>query len=134
MDHRQTPIAPNPSDEELQALLDDYLFLELGSEEQQLAFDAAADLLSDAPEDCWRLIELAATMDLTAEQIAYFAAGPVEDILGRHGPLFIDRLEAAARSQPTIGMFIAGVWRGQMSDAIWGRVLDLRDKLNIEPI
>lgn len=134
MDRRQTPIAPNPSDEDLQALLHDYLFLELGSEEQQLAFDDAADLLSDAPEDCWRLIQLAATMDLTAEQIAYFAAGPVEDILGQHGTVFIDRLEVAARGQPTMRKFVAGVWRGQMSDSIWGRVLDLRDKLNIEPI
>jgi hypothetical protein len=134
MDHRQTPIGPNPSDADLRALLHDYLFRDLGSEEQQLAFDDAAHLLSHAPEDCWRLIQLAAKMDLTTEQIAYFAAGPVEDILGRYGNDFVDRLEVAALGQPIMRRFVAGVWRGRMSDAIWARILDLRDKLEIDPL
>ncbi len=99
MDRRQPPIGPNPSDQELLDLLHDYLFLESDTEEQQLAFDAVVDLMADAPEDCWRLIELAAKMDLTDEQTAYFAAGRVEDLLGRHGNAFIDRLELAARKE-----------------------------------
>jgi hypothetical protein len=134
MDHRQAPSRPSPSDEELLALLHDYLFLEPGSEDQQLAFVDAADLLADAPEVCWRLIELAAKMDLTIKQVAFFAAGPVEDILGGHGEGFIDRLELAARSQPGMRSFVACVWRGQMSDTIWGRLLALREELDIEPL
>ncbi len=134
MEQRQTPLGPNPSDAELKALLHDCLFLEQGSDDQQCAFDDAIDLLADAPEDCWRLIELAAAMDLTTEQAAFFAAGPVEDILGGHGADFIERLEAAARRQPSMRIFVACVWRGQMSDAIWGRVLALRDELDIEPL
>jgi uncharacterized protein DUF6869 len=65
-------------------------------------------------------------MDLTIEQAAYFAAGPVEDILGRHGGDFIDRLEVAACTQSGMRIFVACIWRGQMSEAIWGRVLALR--------
>jgi hypothetical protein len=134
MEHRPSPIGPNPSDEDLRALLHDYLFLGPENEDQQCAFADVIDLLRDSPEDCWRLIELACHMDLSIEQAAYFAAGPVEDILGMHGEVFIDKLEVTARAQARMKTFVAGVWRGQMSDAIWGRVLALRRELQIEPI
>lgn len=134
MDNRKTPIGPSPSDAELRALLHDYLFLELGSESQQLAFDDACDLLKDAPEVCWRFIELAAEADLTNEQAAYFAAGPVEDILSGHGKDFIERLEVGARRMPVMKMFAAAVWRGRMSDAVWARVLALRKELGVEAV
>ena len=128
------PLDPNPSGEELLALLRDYLFLELHSDYQQVAFFDATCLLEDSPEDCWRLIELAAQMDLTTDQAAYFAAGTVEDILGLHGEAFIDRLEIAARAQPGIRAFVAGIWRGRMSDAVWSRVRALREELDIQPL
>lgn len=135
MSHPRPPIGPNPSDEELQALLHDYLFLEMHSEDQQLASDEVQDLhFAGAAETSWRLIELAAEMDLTIEQAAFFAAGPVEDILGQHGDDFIDRLEAAAGTQPRMRLFVAGVWRGRMSDAIWGRLVALREELDIKPL
>jgi hypothetical protein len=134
MSSRQTPLGPNPTDEELQALLQEYLFGEQGSDDQQLAFEDAIDLVADAPETCWRLIDLAAKMELPIEQIAVFAAGPMEDFLGRHGGDFIDRLGGVARTQSGMRAFVACVWRGQMSDEVWGRILALRHELGINPL
>ncbi len=133
MDHRPAPTRPNPSDDELRALLHDYLFLDKNSEDHQCAFADAVYLLDD-PEDCWRLIELAAKMDLTIEQAAFFAAGPVEDLLGQNGEDFIGRLEATARVQSGMRTFVACVWRGQMSAAIWDRVLAIREELQIKAL
>ncbi len=128
------PIGPTPSDADLQALLDAFLLLESSSEDHLNAVEDTMHLPADAPQECWRLVQLAAKMDLTAQQAAYFAAGPLEDLLGHHGEAFIDRLEVAARRQPNIRNFVACVWRGQMSDAIWDRVLALRETLGIQPL
>ena len=132
-EHNRSPDGRTRSDAELQALLQDYLFLEFGTDAHQVAFDAVVDLLLDAPEDLWRFVCLAAEMDLSTEQAAFFAAGPVEDLLGRYGAAFIDRIEGEARRTPRMRTFLAGVWRGGMSKEVWARLLALRETLKIDP-
>jgi hypothetical protein len=128
------PPGSRPSDEELRALLHDYLFLKRGSELQQIAFDDALFLLRDSPEGCWRLIEFAAISNLSIDQLAFFAAGPLEDLLGQCGEDFIERLETAAEQEPDMRKLVACVWRGRMTEPIWQRVLDLRERLAIQPL
>ena len=53
------------------------------------------------------------------------AAGPLEDALGYHGQAIIERVEAEAERSPEFRYLLGGVWKGQMSDEIWERVLNV---------
>lgn len=86
------------------------------------------------PERCWRLIERARAAGLTMEQLAFVSAGPFEDLLGRYGPSFIGRVEAAAASDDALRFMLATVWRGAMDDATWGHVETIRARLGIMPL
>jgi len=50
------------------------------------------------------------------------SAGPLEDLLGRYSPEFIDRVEEQARMDPSFAHLLGGVWKDTMSDDIWLRV------------
>ena len=50
------------------------------------------------------------------------AAGPLEDLLGDHGPTVIDRVESLAKTDAAFNLLLGGVWKNGMSDDIWDRV------------
>jgi len=50
---------------------------------------------SDDPETAWVFILKVLQENLTEEQKALLAAGPVEDLLALHGAKFIDHVEVA---------------------------------------
>jgi hypothetical protein len=114
------------SDDDLRALLLEYV------RRDDDAFEAVARMHD--PDQCWRLIELARASDLTDEQLAFVSAGPFEDLMGRHGEAFIDRVEVAARQDAKMRLMIATVWRGGMSETVWRRVEGLRARLRIRQL
>lgn len=122
------------TDDELKALLHDLLVLPRDSAAQRNALQEVLDLPSLKPDTCWRMIELAAAMELTPYQAALIAAGPLEDLLGHHGAAFIDRVESAVRRDPGMRMIAGGVWRGSMPRPIWDRFIAMRERLGVKPI
>jgi len=56
------------------------------------------------------------------------AAGPLEDLLVRHGEEFIDRVEAEARRNPSFKLLLGGVWRNAMDPLVWERVQRAADQ------
>ena len=56
------------------------------------------------------------------DELGDLAAGPVEELLGRHGSEYIDRLERWAATDPKVARMLTGVWRHMMADDIWARV------------
>jgi hypothetical protein len=62
------------------------------------------------PESCWPLIlgVLAATDD--DYTLANLSAGPLEDLINRHGEQFIERIETEARANPRFRELLCGVW------------------------
>jgi hypothetical protein len=56
------------------------------------------------------------------------AASSTEDFLGEHGPAVIDRVEAEALRNPRFKLLLGGVWKGRMSDEIWKRVEQSRER------
>jgi hypothetical protein len=54
------------------------------------------------------------------------AAGPLEDLLGFHGPAVIDELERLARENQILRDTLHGVRQFMMSDEIWARVVAAR--------
>jgi len=89
------------------------------------AWERVQDLLRNDPEVAWVVIvRLVAQADDDA--LGSVGAGPLEDLLSDHGEHFIDRVEAAARSDPRFRMILAAVWQAGMSPTIWERVIAAR--------
>lgn len=77
-------------------------------------------------EDLWRFIMVAYNRDLSDEAVSVLAAGPLEDLLAKQGPDFIERVEELARTDPKFNDLLGGVWRNTMTDEIWRRVQTAR--------
>ncbi len=84
------------------------------------------DLSKDAPEIVWAAILEILQRDLTAEQEALLAAGPLEDLLSSHGSVLIDRVEQQAKQNPRFNHLLGGVWQLEMTPEIWERVQRVR--------
>jgi hypothetical protein len=82
---------------------------------------------SATPDRQWQFI-LAAVAHATDEELGPIAAGPVEHLLGKHGDRYIDEVERRAASDPKFAQMLLGVWKHQMSDAVWARVQALKAK------
>lgn len=54
--------------------------------------------------------------------LSNLAAGPLEDLLVRHGIIIIDRVERQAKFDDRFRDLLAGVWRNAISEEVWQRV------------
>src|SRR5262245_7875762 len=80
------------------------------------------DACIEDPETAWRAILEILKRDLTDDQTALLAAGPLEDLLVWHGPAFINRVEDEARLNSPFNHLLGGVWRREMPKEIWERI------------
>ena len=80
----------------------------------------------DQPETAWQVILRLVELDLTEDQRALLAGGPVENLLALHGPQFIDRVEREAKVNPRFNHLLGGVWRQEMPEEIWDRIVRVR--------
>ena len=86
------------------------------------------DLEYDDPETLWLLILNIHGKDQSARVQEVLSAGPVEDLLAKHGESFIDRVEAEARKDPKFAKLLGGVWKNRMTEGIWDRVRAVWDR------
>lgn len=80
-------------------------------------------------DEAWEIILAIHQRPLSNKAIAMLAAGPLENLLSRHGELFIERIEELARLDPKFNHLLGGVWQNGMSDIIWERVQAARDEI-----
>jgi len=73
-------------------------------------------------EHVWQFITATYKRDLPDKVFASLAAGPLEDLLAKQGPEFIERVEELARKDPKFNHLLGGVWRNAMTDEVWQRV------------
>ena len=102
----------------------------IGPENLLSAESEVMDLTYDDPEALWRFI-VCAIRDRRSDEVQVrevLAAGPLEDLLTKSGPNFIDRVEAEARTNPRFASLLGGVWQNSMSDDIWDRVRKVWDR------
>jgi hypothetical protein len=74
------------------------------------------------PREAWPLILSIVNAAPSDDDLAALGAGPLEDILCKHGQSVIETIEAEAASNAKLRFALAGVWRSTMSEAIWNRV------------
>ena len=77
-------------------------------------------------EHLWRFITAAYRRNLSDNALSVLAAGPLEDLLAKQGPDFIERVEELARRDPQFNYLLGGVWRNTMTDETWQRVQAVR--------
>jgi hypothetical protein len=79
------------------------------------------------PERQWQFI-LAAITHASDEELDHIAAGPVEHLLGKHGEMYIEKVEQRAHADPKFARMLAGVLKYMMTDQVWARVEALKSK------
>ncbi|HEX3466556.1 MAG TPA: hypothetical protein VHT05_00480 [Candidatus Elarobacter sp.] len=89
--------------------------------------DWLQDALYEQPEELWKFILAVLERDERGKLLPVLSAGDLENILVLHGPAFIDRVEAQAKTDPRFATLLGGVWKRDMRDDIWERVAAARD-------
>lgn len=85
--------------------------------------DCVSEIEQDYPDLLLHFVIAAADHCETVEDVAYLAAGPVENMIVRHGPNVIDRIERLAASSAKFAYLLSGVWGGSQADPkVWARV------------
>jgi Family of unknown function (DUF6869) len=92
------------------------------------AFEALYDLVSKDPEEAWPMILQILRLDQSPSVMENLSAGPLEDLLAKHGPAIIDRVEAEAARDRAFATLLGGVWQNRMTDEVWARVQAIRDR------
>jgi hypothetical protein len=84
------------------------------------------DAVHDTPDIAWPAILQIIERDLTEDQTAILAGGPLETLLALHGSQIIERVECEAERNPRFNHLLGGVWQNLMSQDIWERVQKAR--------
>ena len=79
-------------------------------------------MINDEPEEAWPVILEILRQNQSTTILEVLSAGPVEDLLARHGDQFIERVEHEARIDANFATLLGGVWQNTMSDEIYARV------------
>jgi hypothetical protein len=91
------------------------------------AFDTVADLLRDDPEQAWQFTVCAIARSKNGDDLAYVAAGVLEDLLKEHGLQFIDRIGNEARVNEQMLTALSGCWIND-SDVVFPRWFAIMEK------
>ena len=70
----------------------------------------------------WQAILKLLQRDLTEDQMALLACGPLEMLLTWHGAAFIDRVAHEAGQNPRFNHLLGGVWCQNVPPEIWDRI------------
>jgi hypothetical protein len=88
------------------------------------AWEEVDELVCRDPEAGWRVTHLLLNTASSDEALAYVAAGPLEDLMKKHGLTVIDQVAIAARNDKRLQLALSGVWINS-SYAVWERWWEL---------
>ena len=74
------------------------------------ACEAVTAFMREQPEEGWSMILRLVELSADDRMLANVAAGPLEDLLGLHSKLFVDRIEDRARRDAKFRRCLSGVW------------------------
>jgi hypothetical protein len=83
-----------------------------------------SELVSRDADDGWRITCILVNSAPSDEALAYVAAGPLKDLLKKHGSAVIDWIEEESRLNDRLRLALSGVWL-QQDDPIWQRWYEL---------
>jgi hypothetical protein len=86
------------------------------------AYSRLSEATDNDPESAWQIIGLIYELEPSDIILANVAAGPLEDLLTKHGRSFIDRIESLAVQNPVFRRLLGAVWKNQIAEDIWVRI------------
>lgn len=81
----------------------------------------AVELVNHNPDEAWQIVCALVDKAANDETLAYVAAGPLEDLLKKHGPAVIDRVEEKSSNDPRFQLALSGVWGIEPNNPIFDR-------------
>jgi hypothetical protein len=78
-------------------------------------------LVRDDPAEAWEVTRILVETAPSDEALAYVAAGPLEELLNKHGPVLIDRIEEESRENARLQLALSGVWGLDRSNPVFDR-------------
>ena len=79
-------------------------------------------MIDEQPEQAVRLINLIRAIDGSDVVLANLAAGPMEDLLVRHGEKIITQIIEIAQKDMQFRKLLGAVWQNEISDAVWREI------------
>lgn len=117
---------------EIDSLADSYLRHSGETTDEALKFHGAMLLLiAEEPDIAWTVMLRMIDIADSKEQLAYIAAGPIEDLLSGYGVRFVERARLHAREDTKFLYAIANVWLDK-NDAAYVHVQNIMAENNIE--
>jgi hypothetical protein len=98
------------------------------NQETWWAWEAVSKACTEDPERAWRLMLKILSATDSAHVIECLGAGPLEDLLAKHGVSVIDRAEKLATTDAKFRTCLSHTWQNAMSLDIWGRVCRATDR------
>ncbi len=85
-------------------------------------FEWVMELAQKRPTEALPVVKALVDVAVGDEELAYVAAGPIEDLLAYHGPAVIDTVEHIAREDTRFRRALTGVWRSDIQEEVWNRM------------
>lgn len=89
---------------------------------------AVSEMVRSQPFAAISFLQHALAKTDNEELLAVLAAGPLEDLLVRHGPEVIDQIEQLVVENEKFRELLFGVWRNAIDATTWQRVERLRQE------
>lgn len=89
---------------------------------QYWTWEATRVLTDRYPDLALAFIKGAVTRPMPEVVRGVLAAGPLEDLLAKHGPSIIEDIERLAPADPLFRETLGGVWQSDMTPEVWARV------------
>jgi len=87
------------------------------------AFEQLQALVDVDPDSAWKVIDSIRRLDTCSDLVlANLGAGPLEDLLARHGSKFIEQFETLARQDAEFRRLLGVVWQNNIADDLWLRI------------
>ncbi|MFD1122149.1 DUF6869 domain-containing protein [Methylophilus flavus] len=86
--------------------------------DQFWAWEMLDKFVSEQPELAWEVILGILAEDQSAVVMTNVAAGPLENLMARHGRSFVDRIDQQARKNSEFRFLLNGVWSSNIDPAI----------------
>jgi hypothetical protein len=87
----------------------------------------ASRLCLDNPQEALNFIDEVIALSDDEFVGENLAAGPLEDLLAKHGEVMWPQIESRALIDPRMRWLLAGVWRNAIPDGVWNRMSEVAD-------
>lgn len=85
-------------------------YFETKQEDDRWAWSDVDELVRRKPDQGWEVVRLLVNKAASDEALAFVAAGPLEDLLKKHGLAVMDQIEDECRENDRLRLALSGVW------------------------